>query len=77
MAETQSHFNCLRGFIAEHTGLVCTMSSELDLQCEGYSLCKDEFLGLNYSATIWLIGLIFRGKHVHMQLQLWGQVSCL
>lgn len=31
-----------------------------------YGLSYTEFLGFNYSALVWQIGLIFPGKHMHV-----------
>ena len=45
--------------IAHGAGLVCQISSQSDLRCEGRGLPKNAFSSLGYSATIWLTGLIF------------------
>lgn len=54
--------------------LVCQISSEPHLQCEGRGLYKILFFGLNYSATIWLIGLTFLGKHLHIISSYWANI---
>lgn len=42
------------------------ISSQSDSRCKGGGLSKISFLGVNYSATIWPIRVIFLGKIWHI-----------
>ncbi len=66
-AETSKFQASSRLFFKAHwAGLVGQISSQSELQSEGHSLSKVGFLGINYSATIWSIGLLFHWKLMHI-----------